>query len=785
MTTLVGNLTRLHFHRDNFVIARLRVDAEAGGQPDDGDEDVVVSDGDVAIKGTMISPQISARYTLKGKWETHPKFGAQFSFTSYEVSYPTHEEGVVSYLKELPGLGSASARNIVRKFGAKENPAAAIEALRSDPGKVSAAVARLTLPNAQKASAQLREQEETEGAVLEIKHLLGGTQIGKPAIKRILSEWGKNAPDQIRKDPYSLTDIHGIGFHSADQVARRLPEPHKVGLEDAARVTAGMAHVLGEAAADGGHTCVPVRAFAAMAAELLGVPDETILGFMALAHTLGKICVIVEGHEPDPPDGGHVYHPRLMKAEFDVARHLVAMMEFPMKGTPEPVIDGLAADQRHAVHLAAEKPVILLTGAPGTGKTHALKAIIETFRGRRVELCAPTGKAAKRMTEATGSPAHTIHAMLKPAGRPKSATGAWGFKHNEDAPLDADVVICDETSMVDASLMRSLVVALKPSTRLILVGDSNQLPSVGAGNILAELVASGVVPHVELKTIKRQDPGLIVTNCHRIKDGQQPIWSKPGEVKASDDFFFLAHNDTGEIRSRIIELVADELPYMLDIHKGHNEAEPAKRLEALRAIQVISPLRSKTELGCDSLSPLLQDALNPTTPDNAAPAGVSWGRSGAFRVGDKLIQVRNDYQLGAINGDIGYLREFLPRGEDGGDGQPAILVSFEAPDRTLAVPARKNDLQLAYALTCHKYQGSEAPAIVIPMHRCFGGLIVQRNWVYTALSRAQRFCLLVGQPEALRRGVRRTGQAKRCSRLAAHLRRGVLPTPILSAGGVS
>lgn len=786
---LVGYLSRVQFHRDTFVIAQLRVDgvAEEDGagsagvsNPAPAGAAVMIDVAEATIKGTMIAPQIGALYTLEGEWETHARFGRQFAFASYEISYPSRAEDVISYLTELPGIGPRRAAAIVAAFGAEgaadeagsngDGARAAIVALRERPREVAAAVKGFTLADAERAAAQLRDQEAIEAALLEVKHLLGGTAIGRPAIKRIVERWGKNAPDEIRADPYILArEIHGVGFRSSDQVARRLPAPHTVQLDSPSRIAAGLAHVLESCAADGGHTCVPVRALAALGAELLGIDDEVIIGHLAESHDRGEIQVTVEAHEPDPPAGGHAYLPALLRAECEVARDLGALIAWsaPTDPTPPtPALAGLHEDQIEAVTRACASRVLLLTGAPGTGKTHTLRAILETFRGRRIALCAPTGKAAKRMTEATGAVASTIHSLLRPAeGGPQG--DVWKFQRGRDAPLDVDMLVCDEVSMLDVRLARDLIAALRPGTRLLFVGDSHQLPSVGPGNVLADLVAAGVVPHVELLTIKRQDPGLIVTNCHKIKDGKALTWPEPTHPEAAgSDFLFRELPDaTPEaVAAEVVELVAHTVWERLEISTAH---------EALRAIQVISPLRERTALGCDALNLLLQDRLNPASEEVLAPPGASWGRSAALRLNDKIIQTRNDYQLGAINGDVGYLREWLPMGERGGDGRAALRVRFDAPERDLVVPAAKNDLELAYALTCHKFQGSEAPCIVIPMHRCFGGLIVQRNWIYTAISRAKKLCVVVGQPKALRDGVRRTAQTRRCSRLAAHLRRAI------------
>ncbi len=763
---LRGSLAAVIFHRDNFAILRITPEGPLPKEVAPG------ADGTVAAKGPMIAPQPHASYQFTGAWERHPKWGAQFAFSEYAISYPSRAEDVVSYLRELPGIGAVLADRIVATLGAE----AAIQALREEPERTSERVAGLSAAVAREAAVRLAENREIEGSLLELKHLLGGCGIGRSCVLRVLRKWGKKAPEQIQRDPYILArEIWGIGFHSADQVARRAGLP----LDDPRRIRAGMAWVLDRASASEGHTCLPCRAFLRYAAELLGVADEQVMALLAQAYHDGSVQVVVEEGDPEPPDGGWIYLPALMRSEHAVSAALVGLLSAPPGAWERSLVpasgDGLAEDQRAALALACqpESRVFLLTGPPGTGKTFALKALLGSYAGAgvRVALSAPTGKAAKRMMEATGRAASTIHALLKPQRRGEGgevepgegdAGGAWHFKHGPGHPLEIDVLVLDEVSMLDVSLARSVFGAVPLGARLVLVGDADQLPSVGPGNVLADLVASEAVPHARLSSIKRQDPGAIVTNCHRVREGRPPKF--PG---GDADMIIVPATEPEEIRAALVRLVAEELPKRLGL---------TERNEILAGIQVLSPLREKTELGCDKLNALLQDTLNPALPGpngNLPPEGVDWGRSAKFRVGDKVIQTRNDYDLQAINGDLGSVLQFLPQGEEvpgaAADGSPAVRVAFENPNRERVVPAKKNDLELAYALTVHKYQGSEAPCVVLPMHRCFGSLVVQRNWVYTAISRAAKLCVVVGSEAALRAGVKRVSQRQRCSRLACLL----------------
>ena len=385
-------------------------------------------------------------------------------------------------------------------------------------------------------------------------------------------------------------------------------------------------------------------------------------------------------------------------------------------------------DQQQALRTALESSVCIITGAPGTGKSTVMKAVVDALEARRarVALCAPSGKAAKRLSETTSRSASTIHSLLGP----HEQDGRFVFEHGETFPLNTDVVIVDETSMVDVSLMADLLRAVAPGTRLVLVGDTNQLPSVGPGRVLGDVIDSGVVPSFELTKIKRQDPGRIVTNCHLMKAGRDCVF----ENAAADDMHFLERSDPLDVRQTICDLVEKRLP--------------AQGFDPMRDIQVMSPLREKTDLSCKAFNEILQRSLNPSPPEPKC----------RFKVGDKVIQTRNvviDDQP-VVNGDIGYVRQITKK---------HVEVVFENPERVVKIPRGKNDLQLAYALTIHKMQGSEVRAVVLPVHRCFGSRMMQRNLVYTAISRARELCILVGERSALSAAIRRNHHEKRMSRL--------------------
>lgn len=680
-----GVLTEIKFHKDNYLIGRL--------------------DSGKSVKGNLIAPQVGMEYTFFGKWQRHPKFGETFVFTDYRASYPKDLGAVRAYLAEnCKWVGSEISKHLVNTFGAET-----LQVCKDNPELVAEKISGITLSRAKEISAMLHNNEANEELQIALKKLLDGARVSRKAVNRIVEKYGQSAPAVIQENPYKLIDeIDGVGFVSADEIAR------KVGFEreGAPRIRAGIFHVLKEAAFGEGHTCLPRKALITRVAELLEVSRDKTTEIIT--------TLLAEGHLKQAEDRCAL--PEFYDAERAIAAKLKKLLSQKHEsGKPE--TDGLFPDQVEAIKKAVASGVFILTGAPGTGKTFTVRRIIESFPEKRVVLAAPTGKAAKRMFELTGKPAQTIHKLLEPT----KVGDRFQFTKNEENPIEADILIIDELSMTNVSLMSSLLNAVSPDTRLILVGDSYQLPSVGPGNVLKDAITSGVIPCAELTIIKRQDEGLIVTNCHRIKNGQ--------DIKISNseksDFFFLKRDAEEEIRETILDLVTRRIP-------------ESYKADPLRDVQILSPLREKTLLSCRSLNEVCQRALNPNPPV----------KNCKFRRGDKIIQVQNDYLHSIWNGDIGLVRSVDAENE-------VIEVSFENPDRRVFLPLRDNDLELAYACTVHKYQGSEAPIIIMPIHRCFGGLIMQCNLLYTAVSRAKRACLLVGQRQEIARIVRRNKQSLR------------------------
>ncbi len=691
---LRGVLGGIKFHQANFFI----------GELEDGS----------TVKGNMLSPQVGLEYAFRGRWERHPRWGEQFAFADYRASYPTDLVGIQLYLMEnAKWIGPEISKRLVKTYGRES-----LGICKTDPERVAREISGVTLHRAQEISAMLRSNEANENLQIALNELLGGTRISRRALNQIVEKWKQEAPARIRENPYALIEaIDGVGFLTADEIAR------KVGYDfsGAPRIRAGVLHTLREQAFGHGHTCLPLERLLEEAEKILRVAQ-------------GRIGEVVPGLEHDGLVvcvDGFVY----LKSYCDDERLIAAKLKILARQTfwpGQPDFEGLAADQREALSKAVASGVFILTGAPGTGKTFTIGRILSSFPEARAALAAPTGKAAKRIFEQTGRRARTIHKLLEP----RQENGVFVFTRNRENPIEADLIVLDEVSMVDTPLMARFLEAVAPGTRLILVGDTYQLPSVGPGNILKDLIACGTISTTELTIVKRQDEGLIIRNCHKIKDGQD---IELGNSTARD-FFFLVRQEPEEIRETILELVSRRLPESYEV-------------DPLRDVQVITPLREKTALSCRALNEELQRLLNPTPVSDGC----------RFKVGDKVIQTKNRYDLEIINGDLGRILDVDQAGR-------SLTVSFENPRRLVQLSLHENDLELAYALTCHKFQGSEARIIVVPIHRSFGPLIMQRNWIYTAVSRAREVCVLVGQREEIPQIIRRNHQQRRFTRLQEMLR---------------
>ena len=675
------------------------------------------------VVGEILTPQIGCEYEFTGSWNNHPRFGKQFKFTEFTVEMPSSQEAVRQYLIDnLLGCGPIIATKIIDRCGER-----ALEIIRTVPEQIadirgikSAADEDGKLPiKLRKWSAALQEMESIEKITLGIKDLFRNTRVAKRALNSIIKKYKSNAVDAVKENPYALIkEIKGIGWTVADAVALGMGWNRT----ESRRILAGAEHVLNEAAREG-NTCMPGLKLIEESTTILGIDRQVVQ--QALQGFLNTGELILEKPMPQ-----RISLPKFFSFEQLIARRLAELSSY--EATPiEADLSGLAEDQEEAVKVACNNRLAVITGGPGTGKTYSIRRIISSFGDRYISLAAPTGRAAKRMEEQTERAASTIHRLLEAMPMPG---GTFAFRRGPDLPLDAEVVVIDEISMLDTEMAACLLSAIDPKkTRLILVGDDHQLPSVGPGTILRDLLAAEHIPSATLSIIKRQSESCTIpAQCAKIKEGVTPDL----ETNNPDgDFFFAAIKHENDIRDYILTLCATALPQRYNINPMD--------------IQIISARKSESALSCETLNPQLQMMLN--SMNDEIPEYK-------FREGDKVLQTRNDYDNDIMNGDLGYVEHISP-------AHKLIVVKFENPERLVELNWKTNALDLAYALTVHKCQGAEFPIIVIPIHSCMGSQVLQRNLLYTAVSRASRICVIVGDPQEMEYTVRRNAQIKRESRL--------------------
>lgn len=661
-----------------------------------------------------------------GTMKEHPVYGEQLTVESYEVRAPEDTASMERYLGSgaIKGIGAAMAARIVRHFKADT-----FRIMEEEPERLSE-VKGVSEKMAMAISGQVEEKRELRQATM----FLQDYGISVNLAVKIYQEYGPGLYSIIKENPYRLADdIGGVGFKMADEIARRAG----ILADSDFRIKSGVLYTLLQATGNG-HTYLPEKELLSQSAELLKVEGESIEKHL-IDMQLDKRLMIRESG-----DGRIVFAAGYYYMELGVARMLHDLNICGRE--PEETIrqkllniqqeEALELDEKQvmAVSQAVNSGLLIITGGPGTGKTTTINTIIRYFEGEEMEilLAAPTGRAAKRMTEATGCEAKTIHRLLEISGMPgDEGSAGMHFERNEENPLDADAVIIDETSMVDIYLMQALLKAVNPGTRLILVGDGNQLPSVGPGNVLKDVIESGCFPVVKLTRIFRQaSQSDIVVNAHKINAGEQvPL------DKQSRDFLFIRREEPGRIVKDMITLVQQKLPEYV-------AANPYD-------IQIMTPMR-KGALGVERLNAVLQEHLNPPHKNKLEKemGGV------VFRVGDKVMQIKNNYNieweirnsygiptdkgLGIYNGDIGTIREMNLFAE-------LVTVEFDEKRMVEYSFRQMEELELAYAITIHKSQGSEYPAVVIPV---FHGprMLMTRNLIYTAVTRARTCVCLVGLP---------------------------------------
>lgn len=691
------------------------------------------------VVGTFPMINNGERIYIEGEWTEHRDYGKQLKASSFEILKPTTKSGIERYLASgiIKGVGPATAKLLVKTFGNET-----LEVLENHPDRL------IEIDGiGPKRARQIAESYQMQRESRMIMVYLAGFGLTPAMSLKIYNRYKENTKAIIDRDPYRLIeDIGGIGFRSADAIALSMGFQKN----DEKRLRSGIQYVLSDAENNFGHTYLPYTHLVEEASVLLEVPTELTERSVSFQIMKGElVCEDVDGEKI-------IYLASLYHAEAEVAvkikKLLMDKTDADYTDKIEETIQKLYDDQgmllsdmqKEALSLASQSRVCIITGGPGTGKTTLIQCLIQLFSGEgEIELCAPTGRAAKRMTEATGREARTIHRLLEYSGSDEV------FQRNADSPLTAKTIIVDEMSMVDIFLMRNLLKAVKNGTRIILSGDKDQLPSVGAGNVLSDLIESGAVPVIRLTEIFRQaEKSAIVKNAHKINRGENP------KVNEKNTDFFLERCKTSQdTLTSVLNLAKSRLPNYMN-------------LDPMRDIQVMAPLK-KSEYGVHNLNLLLQDELNP----KGIKAELKKGET-IFRLGDKVMQTKNNYNiewtkgaetgLGVFNGDIGFITQVDPE-------ERTVTVTFDDGRVTEYDRDTLEDIELAYCMSVHKSQGSEFQAVILVL---FSGpsMLMTRNLLYTAVTRAKKLVVIVGKEECIHQMVSNNRITKRYSALKRRLK---------------